>query len=52
MTEKRKLNRVSLSVGGTSEAPVLVQSAEEVERNYDAEELYAQRVETAKEENE
>ncbi len=52
MAEKRKFNRVSLSVGGTPEAPILVQSEEEVARNYDAEELYAQRVEAAKEENE
>ena len=52
MAKERKLNRVSLTVGGTSEAPVLVQNEVAVERNYDAEELYAQRVEAAKEESE
>ena len=48
MAKQRKFNKVSLSVGASSDTEVLVQ-AEEIVKNYDEAELYEKRVQEAKE---
>ncbi len=51
MARLRKYNKVSLSAGASSDTEILVQS-EEIERNYDEEALYEERVQRAQEKTE
>ena len=51
MAKQRKFNKVSLSVGASSDTEVLVQ-AEEIVKNYDEAELYEKRVQEAKKKEE
>jgi len=52
MAIERKINKVSLAVDASSNGEILVQSEEEVVRNYDDEALYEERVKEAQEREE